>query len=77
MYEQNVRLYHKGRLTKTDFRLIIAQKNDGSQDEIFFISNILDDLTAIDITNIYRLRWEIERFFRFIKQNLNFSHLLS
>lgn len=75
--DQNVRLYHKSRLTKTDFRLIIAQKNDGSQDEIFFISNILDDLTAIDITSIYRLRWEIERFFRFIKQNLNFSHLLS
>ena len=38
---------------------------------------ILDDLTAIEITDIYRLRWEIERFFRFIKQNLNFSHLIS
>lgn len=76
--DQNVRLYHKnGRLTKTHFRLIIAQKNDESQDKIFFISNILDDLTAIDITDIYRLRWEIERFFRFIKQNLNFSHLIS
>jgi IS4 transposase len=36
-----------------------------------------EDLTAIDITDIYRLRWEIERFFRFIKQNLNFSHLIS
>lgn len=73
----NVRLYHKGRLTKTHFRLVIAQKNDEPQDEIFFISNILEDLTAIDITDIYRLRWEIERFFRFIKQNLNFSHLIS
>ena len=75
--DQNVRLYHNGRLTKTHFRLIIAQKNDETQDEIFFISNILDDLKAIDITDIYRLRWEIERFFRFIKQNLNFSHLIS
>jgi Transposase DDE domain len=75
--DQNVRLYQNGRLTKTHFRLIIAQKNDETQDEIFFISNILDDLTAIDITDIYRLRWEIERFFRFIKQNLNFSHLIS
>ena len=75
--DQNVRLYHNSRLTKTHFRLIIAQKNDETQDEIFFISNILDDLTAIDITDIYRLRWEIERFFRFIKQNLNFSHLIS
>ena len=77
--DQIVRLYHhkSGRLTKTHFRLIIAQKNDETQDKIFFISNILDDLTAIDITDIYRLRWEIERFFRFIKQNLNFSHLIS
>jgi len=77
--DQIVRLYHhkNGRLTKTHFRIIIAQKNDETQDEIFFISNILDDLTAIDITDIYRLRWEIERFFRFIKQNLNFSHLIS
>lgn len=77
--DQIVRLYHhkNGRLTKTHFRLIIAQKNDETQDKIFFISNVLDDLTAIDITEIYRLRWEIERFFRFIKQNLNFSHLIS
>lgn len=75
--DQIVRLYQNGRLTKIHFRLIIAQKNDETQDEIFFISNILDDLTAIDITDIYRLRWEIERFFRFIKQNLNFSHLIS
>ena len=75
--DQNVKLYHNGRLTKTHFRLIIAQKNDETQDKIFFVSNILDDLTAIDITDIYRLRWEIERFFRFIKQNLNFSHLIS
>lgn len=76
--DQIVRLYHKNRrLTKTQFRLIIAQKNDETQDEIFFISNIIDDLTALDIADIYRLRWEIERFFRFIKQNLNFSHLIS
>ena len=75
--DQIVKLYHKGRLTKTLFRLVIAQKNDESQEPIFFVSNILDDLTAIEITDIYRLRWEIERFFRFIKQNLNFSHLIS
>jgi IS4 transposase len=26
---------------------------------------------------IYKLRWDIEVFFRFIKQELNFSHFLS
>jgi Transposase DDE domain len=81
--DQIVKLYdEKNRLTKAKFRLIIAQKNDESGDKIFFCSNILDDLSPIDITEIYRLRWEIERFFRFIKQNLNraanrFSHLIS
>jgi Transposase DDE domain len=76
--DQIVKLYdEKNRLTKTKFRLIIAQKKDESEDKIFFVSNIKDDLTAIDITEIYRLRWEIEKFFRFIKQNLNFSHLIS
>jgi hypothetical protein len=76
--DQIVKLYdEKNRLTKAKFRLIITKKNDESEDKIFFCSNILDDLTAIDITEIYRLRWEIERFFRFIKQNLNFSHLIS
>ena len=58
--DQNVKLCHHGRLTKTHFRVIIAQKNDETQDKIFFVSNILDDLTAIYITDIYRLHWEIE-----------------
>jgi Transposase DDE domain len=76
--DQIVKLYdEKGRISKSNFRLVIANKNDDSADKIFFITNILNDLSAIDITNIYRLRWEIEKFFRFIKQNLNFSHLLS
>jgi hypothetical protein len=76
--DQIVQLYDVNRkLTKAKFRVVIAQKKDESGDKIFFCSNILDDLSAIDITEIYRLRWEIERFFRFIKQNLNFSHLIS
>jgi Transposase DDE domain len=76
--EQIVKLYDdKNRLTKAKFRLVIAQKIDRTNDKIFFITNILDDLLATEITEIYRLRWEIERFFRFIKQNLNFSHLIS
>lgn len=76
--DQIVRLCdEKGKLTTAHFRLIIAHKIDNSDEKIYFISNILEDLTAIEITQIYRLRWEIERFFRFIKQNLNFSHLLS
>lgn len=34
-------------------------------------------LTANDIASIYKRRWDIEVFFRFLKQELNFSHFLS
>lgn len=40
------------------------------------ISDVLD-LEAFAMLEMYRQRWMIEVFFKFIKQNLNFSHLLS
>ena len=35
------------------------------------------DLEAYEVAKLYRKRWEIEVFFRFIKQQLNFSHLIN
>ena len=35
------------------------------------------DLSAKDIAQGYRRRWDIEVFFRFLKQELNVSHLVS
>lgn len=49
-------------------------KSDGAS--ITFSTNI-EDLNAAEITEIYMSRWEIEIFFKFIKQHLNFSHLLN
>lgn len=43
---------------------------------IVLITNELE-LTAADILEIYKKRWKIEAFFRFIKQELNFSHFIS
>lgn len=43
---------------------------------ITFITNI-QNISAVEITEIYRRRWDIEVFFKFIKQLLNFSHLLN
>lgn len=57
------------------FRLIVAQKLD-SGDQLFFLTNIFD-LDALEITEIYKKRWDIEVFFRFLKQELNFTHLVS
>ena len=59
----------------TSFRLIkavIKQTNE----KIYFVSNNFE-LAASEIANLYRQRWEIEVFFRFIKQQLNFSQLVN
>ena len=40
------------------------------------ITNIIN-LPADTIAEMYKQRWDIEVFFRFLKQELNFSHYLS
>jgi transposase len=40
-----------------------------SEDEIMFITNQMD-IGALQIANLYRNRWQIETFFKWIKQNL-------
>jgi hypothetical protein len=59
----------------TTFRIITGTTKD-TQEQIRFITNI-SLLSAIEVTDLYKARWEIEIFFKFIKQELNFSHLLS
>lgn len=45
---------------------------------ILFVTNIESEiLSAADVTIFYKCRWEIEVFFKFIKQELNFSHLIN
>lgn len=62
-------------IVKSELRLIIAI-NKGTGEVMYFITNI-DDLKASEITEIYKMRWDIEVFFRFLKQELNFKHLVS
>ena len=59
----------------TEFRLVIGKNKDTKQ-KIHFLTNV-HFLSAIEITELYKSRWEIETFFKFIKQQLNFRHLLS
>ena len=52
------------------------------EDEVFFITNATNEpgqlqLTPQEIAEAYRRRWDIEVFYRFLKQNLSFSHFLS
>jgi hypothetical protein len=58
----------------TPFRLLKTKNEQGKS--FLFLSN-MKAATAEDIIMIYRKRWDIEVFFRFIKQELNFSHFIS
>ena len=61
--------------TSQDFRLITATINK-TQEEISWITNVLD-VSAYDLADIYKKRWDIEVFFKFLKQHLNLNHLVS
>lgn len=58
-----------------EFRLIIGKSKETNKN-LSFITNV-NFLEAIEITELYRSRWEIETFFKFLKQEMNFSHLVS
>jgi hypothetical protein len=74
--DDKVYLYHGDHLKfKMPFRLIQAQSLQ-SGEQLFFITNIWD-MDAEDITEIYKRRWDIEVFFRFIKQEMNMKHFTS
>lgn len=72
-----VHLYCNGKKTETIFRLVEGiLKSDG--EKILFLSNLPEnEFNAEQIIEIYKRRWDIERFFRFIKQELNFKHYFS
>jgi len=55
---------------------IIRFKPEGKNESIVLITNMME-LTAEEIAKMYHRRWDIEVFFRFLKQELNFSHFLS
>lgn len=66
-----------GKLIKEEFRLIEVQLKTGKKagKKLFFLTNILF-LSAIEIAEIYRKRWDIEVFFRFMKQEMNLTHFV-
>lgn len=71
----------KGNLTRQHvlqpeiFR-VIRFKSGETGKEILLISNMFE-VSAEKIAELYKRRWDIETFFRFLKQELNFSHFLS
>ncbi len=88
---QIVHLYGKPRNDpENQYCLIIAERkekivttppnNKGrirkKENTFYFFTNNLE-LSPKEIADIYKQRWDIEVFFRFIKQELNASHFLS
>lgn len=49
---------------------------DESTEEIYFLANI-KELSAYEVAFIYKQRWQIEVFFKFLKQELNLNHMVS
>ncbi|MBD0287727.1 MAG: IS4 family transposase [Flavisolibacter sp.] len=68
-------LKKKGKKTQHPYRVIKAIINE-SGEAIWWVTNIMDE-EAYTIAHWYQQRWEIEVFFKFIKQHLNASHLVS
>lgn len=68
--------HYKQELVDEPFRLIIASDKDEPDNVFWFITNDFS-LSAKEVTDAYRRGWDIEVFFRFIKQELNLSHLVS
>lgn len=70
-----VQLRDKYKLIETNFRLIKAIIK-ATGEKIYFITNV-NDLSCYEIATIYKQRWEIEVFFKFLKQELNLNHFIS
>lgn len=68
--------HYREELVEEPFRLIIVQDKEKQEEYYWFITNNFE-LSAKELAQAYRKRWDIEVFFRFIKQELNVSHLIS
>jgi transposase len=68
--------HHIEILVDRPFRLVIVKSKSDEGKEYWLLTNEFD-LPAKDIAQAYRRRWDIEVFFRFLKQELNVSHLVS
>lgn len=69
-------IHYREQKLEQPFRLIVAKSKEEENKQFWFITNDFD-LTAREVVQFYRRRWDIEVFFRFIKQELNVSHLVS
>lgn len=74
--DELVYLYGDGKkIVPQELRLVKVQVKESGQ-ILLFVTNLLD-ISAYMIAYIYRQRWDIETFFRFMKQQMNLTHFVS
>jgi len=69
-------MHYREELSEEIYRLVIVQSKAEENKHYWFLTNDFN-LSAQEVSEAYRRRWDIEVFFRFIKQELNVSHLVS
>lgn len=74
--DQLVYLYSEGTVKAKHPVRFIQATHLINNEPITFVTNI-HDMDAAQITDLYKRRWDIEVFFKFLKQELNFSHLIN
>lgn len=67
--KQSVVVLGKDKITKMRNPLRLLQTHDSQGNPVTIVTNDFS-LDALEITEIYRLRWQIELFFKWIKQHL-------
>lgn len=73
---KNGKKYYSEELVDIPFRLVVVKSKGEDQKEYWLLTNDFER-SAAEISQAYRRRWDIEVFFRFLKQELNVSHLVS
>jgi hypothetical protein len=74
VFSRNVILQYNAYETKRSYEL--SSLSACSKERICFVTNILDK-DRYTLAKWYKQRWEIETFFKFIKQHPNVKHLVS
>ena len=68
--------HYREALVADPFRLLIVESKTEENKQYWLLTNDFKH-PAKEIAQAYRRRWDIEVFFRFLKQELNMSHLVS
>jgi hypothetical protein len=65
------------RVPRVQLREVILQyEENGTTKTVRLITNLMD-VSATTIAQLYRYRWQVELFFRWLKTYANFTHLMS